>query len=389
MARRRTKGEGEVYRELGRKWAVRWREFGHRKYKGGLESKAEADRVLARIRGELAVRRSGLPADPRRVPSLNELSKDWLERRKITHAAGAEDASRWRRHLEPTLGRFRPGEVDTARIRAFVEGRRGIIAPGTVRVVVALLSSLYEDLLERGLATHNPCRRLPKSLLRQMRSDHDPATTPFVERLEDVRRIFLVLPSPLDVAFSIGALAGLRTGEVFALRWTSVDLEGRRILVSESVKGLTKDREARPVPIQDALLPVLKAWKLKTGGAGLVVPPLRKDGEYVDKSTPATRLRAVLAELGLPPLEPKVWYQATRHTFASHWSMAGRDLRELQKILGHASITDTERYAHLAPGFWREGAHQALKVDLTSGAARPVAQIGQPSASVRSGKRSK
>lgn len=50
----------------------------------------------------------------------------------------------------------------------------------------------------------------------------DPRTTPFVERLEDVRRIDLALPEPLNVAYAIGELAGLRTGEVFALRWQHV-----------------------------------------------------------------------------------------------------------------------------------------------------------------------
>jgi len=139
-----------------------------------------------------------------------------------------------------------------------------------------------------------------------------------------VRRIFLKLEEPLNLAYAIGALAGLRTGEVFALRWTSVDLAGRRILVSESIGGLTKDREPRPVSIQDALLPLLKAWHVKTGGTGLVIPPMRQDGAHIDKSTPAQHLRHALVALKLPPLEPKPWYQATRHTFASHWAMAGR-----------------------------------------------------------------
>ena len=145
-----------------------------------------------------------------------------------------------------------------------------------------------------------------------------------MEKLSDVRRIFLKLEEPLNLAYAIGALAGLRTGEVFALRWTSVDLAGRRILVSESIGGLTKDREPRPVSIQDALLPLLKAWHVKTGGTGLVIPPMRQDGAHIDKSTPAQHLRHALVALKLPPLEPKPWYQATRHTFASHWAMAGR-----------------------------------------------------------------
>lgn len=369
--RRRPKGSGTILKS-GREWAIRYGPRRASTYEGGFRSKLEAEQRLAMLRVEAMQNRLGVAADPRKVPTLGELAVDWLKRRKETHAAGAEDGSRWKRHLAPAVGHLRPDQVDTAVLRAFVEGRKGVIAPGTVRVVVAVLSSLFEDLLERGLASHNPCRRLPKSLLRLMRSEHDPRTTPFVEQLADVRRIFLHLEEPLSIAYAIGAFAGLRTGEVFALRWSSVDLVGRRLLVSESVGGLTKDREARAVPILDPLLPILKAWKVSSGGAGLVIPPMRKDGDHVDRATPAIHLRRALVELGLPPLEPKPWYQATRHTFASQWVMAGNSLRELQKLLGHVSITDTERYAHLAPGFWSAGVYGALSVDLTAGDAQVV-----------------
>jgi site-specific recombinase XerD len=42
-----------------------------------------------------------------------------------------------------------------------------------------------------------------------------------------------------------------------------------------------------------------------------------------------------------------------RHTFASHWMMAGGDLYVLKSILGHKSIVMTQRYAHLSPEFKR------------------------------------
>lgn len=78
---------------------------------------------------------------------------------------------------------------------------------------------------------------LPRSVRRLATPTHDPRTTPFVEQLADVKRIYLKLPSPLNSAYAIGALAGLRTGEVFALRCEHVDLAARRIHVRESVKG--------------------------------------------------------------------------------------------------------------------------------------------------------
>ena len=93
MAKRRTRGTGEVFQENGT-WSVRWREGQRRCYRGGFESKALADRVLARIRGELAIRRAGLPPDPKAVPTLAELAEDFLERRKLTHRAAVEDRYR-------------------------------------------------------------------------------------------------------------------------------------------------------------------------------------------------------------------------------------------------------------------------------------------------------
>lgn len=385
--RRRPKGLGTVRKE-GLGWSLRTGRGPTAVYESGFRTKAEAEARAAILHTERVHRRLGVAADPRSVPTLGELAKPWIERRKATHSAGAEDGYRWSKHLEPALGHLRPDEVDTARIRELVESKLRELAPGTLRVVVSVLSSFYEDLLERRLATRNPARHLPKSLLRLVRPDHDPKTTPFLERLEDVRRVYLELDEPLRVAFAIGALSGLRTSEVFKLRWTSVDLQARQIIVTEGGKkaGTTKDREPRPVPIQDSLLPVLKDWRLRTGGAGQVIPPLRRDGEKVDKETRTAALRAALEHLelarpgfGLPDprgRKQKLWYWCTRHTFASQWAMSGRPLRELQKILGHSSIAVTERYAHLAPDYWAPGVHSALAVDLTRGGGevRSIAQ---------------
>src|SRR5258708_35347582 len=164
--------------------------------------------------------RSGLPADPASVPKLSELAPDYFERRKRTHRAGFEDASRWRKHAAPYFEHLRPAQVDAARIRAFIEAKLAQKAnPATVRIYVALLSALFADLCERGIAQSNPAHGLPRSTMRLMRSTHDPRTTPFIEKLADVRRIFLALPEPWNVACPIDALAGLRTGAVVARRW--------------------------------------------------------------------------------------------------------------------------------------------------------------------------
>ena len=379
---RRPRGSGSVVRD-GAAWAIRYGPRKAKRYEGGFRTKAEAERRLVVLRSEDMNRRLGVAADPRQSPDLSTLADPWLKTRKVTHAAGAEDGSRWRKHLAPCFGHLRPSEVDDARIRAFVTAKRAELSPATIRVCVAILSSLLEELLERKLIQANPARQLPKSILRLMRSDHDPKTVPFIEKLDDVRRVFLGLYEDepgLGVGYAIGSLAGLRTSEVFHLRWPSVDLAAQRIMVSEGGRVTTKDREPRPVPILDALLPVLEQWRLAHPGTGRVIPPLRCDGSKIDKGTPGPALQSVLVRLGLAR-EGLGWYEATRHTFASHWAMQGRPLRELQKILGHSSIAITERYAHLAPDYWAPGVHGALPVDLTPGGA--VRTLGAPASEAK------
>jgi integrase len=335
--------------------------------RGGFATRDDAERVLDRILGDLAQGRTGLPGDPRRGPRLGDLAPDFLARRKLTHRAGAEDGYRWRKHLGPTFDRLRPGEVDAGRIRAFVEAKLAAgLNPGTIRIFVAILSALFTDLVERGIAASNPTRNLPRSTMRLMRPTHDPRTTPFIERLSDVRRIYLTLPEPFHVAYAIGARAGLRTGEVFALRWEHVDLERRRIHVRESVKGPLKDKDSRVVPVLNPLVPILTEWRLKTGGRGRVVPPLRRDGTKVDKHTPGEYLREALDHLGLtrPGLR---WYQATRHTFASQWVMSGGSIEKLKELLGHYSVIMTERYAHLRPDLFTARDLATIEVDLSAG----------------------
>src|SRR5712692_2862369 len=163
--KRRQWGSGEVHR-IATGWQVRWRENGRRRTSGGFATQDDAERVLAKIRGDLATGRAGLPPDPRALPTLAELVPGILERRYPTHRSADCDEYRWNKHLAPHFGHLKPTAVDVARIRTFIE----------------LLSAVFVDLTERGLAASNPCRGLPDSIMRTMRPTHDPKTTPFVEK---------------------------------------------------------------------------------------------------------------------------------------------------------------------------------------------------------------
>jgi integrase len=359
---------------------VQWREGkgGPRKFARYPDEKT-ARKVLPQILANVASGRAGLPEPPKvDTTTLAELAKEWLDRRQKNgkHRSAPDDAGRWRLHLLPTFGKLRPDELTPRMIREMVEAK---LAEGlnsaTCKRVTSLLSTFYTDLCERGLAKTNPAKGLPRATRDLLKPTHDPKTTPFVEKLADVVRIYHALPEPVNEAYAIGAMAGLRTGEILALQWSSVDLEHRRIVVSEQVQdGVIlppKDKDSRVVPIVDSLLPVLKEWHLRGGGVGQVVPPMRHGSrKRLDPHTLGKSLRAALDAisakgegLALPPL---TWYQATRHTFASQWVLAGGSIEKLREAMGHSSVLVTERYAHLRGDVFTVADLGRVAVDFSS-----------------------
>ena len=372
--RKRAPGLGSVYQRGGGGWRIRWREGGRRKYASGYPDRDTAVKVLHKILADVAAGRAGLPPDPKTIPTLGKLAVEWLQRRKGTHRSAGDDDGRWRLHLKPRLEHYRPDEVDPALLRSIIEEKLAAkLSSSTARLLMRLLSTFYSDLVERGIATRNPVKALPRATRRLIRPAHDPRTTPFLQQRGDIRRLFLALPEPINLAFAIGALAGLRTGEVLALRWEHVDLEHGRIHVRESTGGPLKDDESRIVPIQDSLQPLLRQWHLRSGGAGQVVPPMRGGKrKRCDEHTVGRKLKEALTALELPAL---TWYQATRHTFASQWVLAGGTIEQLRELLGHSTVLVTERYAHLRPESFgpRERARVAVDLSTPDGKVIPMA----------------
>lgn len=384
MARRKRRvwGSGTVWPRGGR-WWIRWRENGKRRAKS-YPTEEIAQKVLAKILADVAMGKAGLPEEPADAPTLGALAGPWLEARQRTHRSGGDDASRWRTHLGPFFGKMRPAEVDTAAIRRFVDHTLAKKkSASTVGNCVRLLSVFFGYLVEEKHATANPVAALPRSVRRQFKSTYDTRATPFLKTLADVARVFRALPEPVNVAFAVGAFAGLRTGEVLALDWRDVDLANRRIRVHQQMQdghlSPLKDDEPRIVLLQASLAPILAEWKLKTGGEGLLFKPtVATRGGRPDLGTPPgfmrphtliRHLRAALKACGLPALS---WYHATRHTFASLFVLGGGSLEMLRVLMGHASVTTTERYSHLRPDLFAESAFHAMDIDLSKPAGAVV-----------------
>lgn len=375
--KRRTYGTGSIT-QRGNVWTIRFREANGRRRTRSFATRELAERVLQKILGQIAVEEAGLPPDVRNIPTLTELFQPWIEARQHTHRSWRDDRSRWKAHVGPWFGTMRPGEVTADEISKFVDTKvaSGTLSSTSVGHLVRLLSTFMADAVEdpaNGL-TINPVRTVRKATRKKYRTAKYDA--PFIERREDIRRVFLALPEPYNVMFACGVMLGLRTAEVIGIDWQHIDLAARRVRVTQQIQDgrITplKDGDPRSVPVQDDLLPILTAWKVQTGGRGLLFTPkcptrggrpdLGRPPAFIRQHTVNLQLRRALAACNLPSIG---WRHATRTTFGSHHVLAGGSLEELRLLLGHEDQKTTQRYAKLRVDLFPAMAYSRVRVDFS------------------------
>jgi len=137
--------------------------------------------------------------------------------------------------------------------------------------------------------------------------------------------------------------SGLRASELVGLDSTSIDLK------KGEVRVLGKGRKERIVPMSEPCVQVLSAW--------LSVRPLARcrpeAGAALFLNTRGGRLsarslRRIVKQRGVTSGVAKdVHPHALRHSFATHLLEGGADLRAIQEMLGHASLSTTQQYTHL------------------------------------------
>jgi len=145
--------------------------------------------------------------------------------------------------------------------------------------------------------------------------------------------------------FMTALRTGLRLGELFALRWESIDFVKRRIHVRQSHHrghlGSPKNGRTRNVPISPALAAVLRDYRHLKGELVFCTA----EGNYLTRDRVKRPFERITKAAGLP----RIRLHDLRHSFASQLTMAGVPQRAVQLYLGHSDPKMTMRYSHLSP----------------------------------------
>jgi len=232
--------------------------------------------------------------------------------------------------------------------------------PSTIRNTLMPLRAMYRRALSRGEVLLNPTNGIE---LPAVRGRRERIATP-----EQATALIAAAPENDRALWATAFYAGLRRGELMALRWQDIDLEAGLIRVERAWDmriGLIEPKSRagkRAVPIATVLREHLAAHALRSGRrAGLVF------GRTADRPFEPTTLsgRAATAWKHMNAKRQKdeldsiapIGLHECRHTFAALMVAAGVNAKALSTYMGHSSITITlDRYGHLMPGAQSEAA---------------------------------
>lgn len=216
------------------------------------------------------------------------------------------------------------------------------MARSSVRLRLSALRTFYDFLVQRGLVPKNVVREviLPKQEKQLPRFLTTGQITELVEAPAGAPR---AKQAPSWVAARDTAIielfysTGMRLSELAALNVADVDVIG------ETARVLGKGRKERICPVGSLALQAISHYRQE---AGVHSGPLflNKSRRRLSTRAIAAMVKARLIQAGLPAnFSP----HKLRHSFATHLLDAGADLRSVQTLLGHASLSTTQIYTHV------------------------------------------
>ena len=278
---------------------------------------------------------------------------EWVISRKNKPSTQEAKKSTYQHHLEPRFGHLRLDQIGVAEIGRF---RAALIKRGltdkTVNNVLAVLSKPLNYAADVEVIAKAPKVGLLK-----------------VERPEIVWWEFDQYARILEAARKEGhecyaavclaGEAGLRVGEVKALKWRrDVDLIAGTITVTRQtrrgIETTPKGRTRRVVPMTSELEAALR--QLSVVRTGLVIRHLPGQAKNTDNQV-KNLLYRVCRKAGLPE---RGWH-CLRHTYGTHAALFGVNAWRLMAWLGHKRIEETMRYVHVSGDHWRETPSELLE----------------------------
>jgi integrase/recombinase XerC len=262
----------------------------------------------------------------------------FLKYMEVQRGASAHTIRAYRKDLE-LFFESAPEEIGLSEVRAFVASEIGRgVEKSTASRRLASLRSFMKYLHREGRIRSNPAKlvptpKLPMKLPRFLTVDE---TFELVEKPKGMGFMLARDRAILELLYS----SGLRVGELASINSGDINLKDRHV----RVRG--KGGKERIVPVGKKAVEALKLYNaermLLSRTADALI--LNRSGARLSERS----IRRVVHKYSrLAALSGKVTPHTLRHTFATHLLQGGADLRAIQELLGHSSLSTTQKYTHL------------------------------------------
>jgi len=281
---------------------------------------------------------------------------EWLPNKHVEASTRAAYASNLNKHFYPFFGHRRLNRISPTMVQDWVtQAHADGLSPRSIRKYHVLLSSIFGRAVTDRVLVYNPCdhTELPKVITRKART-----LTP-----DEVDRLLDVLPVQHRLMVQTLIEAGLRWGELVALKPRHIDFLRRSITVEETIvevskkhsptgerylsKPYPKDNEPRTFGVRQEWLDAV-AEHIRTAGIG------RDDllfatsvGTPISRNTFRTRIW--LPAVKASGLDFPARIHDLRHAHASWLLAGGADLKSVMERMGHSQIQTTQKYLHTLP----------------------------------------
>ena len=233
-------------------------------------------------------------------------------------------------------------QVDTHAVRAYLARLAKSRRKSSIGRKLAALKGFFRYLVANHYLQNDP--------LLLIQSPKQEKSLPKFLSVDDIFRLLHVVKSKngleirdraiLEVLYS----TGVRVSELVGLNWSDVEFQ------VEIIRVMGKGAKERIVPIGKVALQLLsdyrieqrRKWPLAGRGENPVFLNVR--GRRITTRTVARIVEKHLHAAGIPV---RMGPHGLRHTFATHLLNSGADLRAIQELLGHASLSTTQRYTHV------------------------------------------
>jgi integrase len=327
------------------------------------------DEVAMRLRKAIAESEGGLVFDAEGL-TVAEYLGHWLEgsvKGSVWHTTYRDYAGHAKNHIVPELGRLKLAKLTATHVQSLYRKKLDSgLAPRTVQYIHATLHKALDQAVRWRLIPYNVSDAVTKP--RQKRSERDALT------LRQILDFFEAAKGDrFEALYVVAVFTGMRPGEMLALRWSDLVLDGsepvarvRRSLSKDDngrlVVKSTKTETGRAIALLPQVVETLRDHRKRQAEQRLRYSGLWRDEDLVFSSKTGSPMSwDNLVRRNLKPLMRKAGLPQTtrpydlRHTFATLMLEQGENPKVVQEVLGHSRITHTmDTYSHVSPNIQKE-----------------------------------